>query len=58
MDVDVKRKETLIHDYTRRQITKQLFIMNFEGIENPMSIVHFCVLVCFVCLQVNGVWSL
>jgi hypothetical protein len=55
MDVDEKRKETLIHNYTRRQNTKQLFIMNFEGIENPMSIVHFCVLVCFVCLQVNGV---
>jgi hypothetical protein len=48
MDVDEKRKITLIHNYTRCQDTGQLFIMNFEGIENPMFVVRFFALVCFV----------
>jgi hypothetical protein len=47
MDVDEKREATLIHDDTRHQNTRQLFIMNFEGAESPMSVVHLCVL--FVC---------
>ncbi len=56
MDVDEKKKTTLIHNYTRCQDTGQLFITNFEGTENPMFVVgFFFVLVCFVCLQVYGV---
>jgi len=53
--VDERRETTLIRDDTRHQNTGQLFIMNFEDIENLMSIVCFCVLVCFVCLHVYGV---
>jgi hypothetical protein len=58
MEVDERREATLIHDDRRCKNNEQLFIMNFEGAESPMCIVCFCVLVCFVCLQVYGVWSL
>jgi hypothetical protein len=55
MDVDEKREGALIHDDTRCQNTRQLFIMNFKGVENLLFVVCFSVLVCFVCLQVYGV---
>ncbi len=55
MDVDESREATLIHDDTRHQNIGLLVIMNFEGVESLMYIVYFCVLVCFVCLQVYGV---
>jgi len=54
MDVDEKRETTLIHDDTRCQDTRQLFIMSFANANNPMSIVCFCVLARFVYLQVYG----
>jgi hypothetical protein len=47
MDVDEKKETTLIHDDTRCQDTRQLFIMSFANANNPMSIVCFCVL--FIC---------
>jgi len=33
-------------------------IMNFESAKSSMFVVHFYVWMCFVCLQVYGVWSL
>jgi hypothetical protein len=50
MDVDERREATLIHNDTRCQDIGELFIMSFTNIKSPMSIVHFHVLVCFVCL--------
>jgi hypothetical protein len=32
--------------------------MSFMNIESPMFVVHFYGLVCFICLQFYGVWSL
>jgi hypothetical protein len=55
MDVDERRKKTLIHDDTRRQDIGKLFIMSFMNIESPMFVVHFYGLVCFICLQFYGV---
>jgi hypothetical protein len=55
VDVDERRKTTLIHDDTRRQDIGQLFIMSFTNIESLMFVVHFYGLVCFVCLQFYGV---
>ncbi len=46
-DVDERRETTLIHDDTRCQDIGELFIMSFVSIESSMSIVHFCVVVCF-----------
>jgi hypothetical protein len=55
VDVDERRKTTLIHNDVRRQDIGQLFIMSFTNIESPMFVVHFYGLVCFVCLQFYGV---
>jgi hypothetical protein len=50
MDVDERKEASLIHDDTRCQDIGELFIMSFVNVESSMSIVHFCILVCFVCL--------
>jgi hypothetical protein len=55
VDVDERKEATLIHDGIKHQNTRLLFIMNFEGAKSLMSIVCFCVWVCFVYLQIYGV---
>jgi hypothetical protein len=52
MDVDGDKKSHLNSGLHKMPRYRQLFIMNFEGIENPMFVIRFFVLVCFVCLFV------
>jgi hypothetical protein len=55
VDVDERKESPRIHDGNKTKIWDNCSSWILEGIESPMSVVHFYVWVCFVYL---GLWCL